>query len=66
MLQIFYHATINKNRPDLPEDERRCPAALRQLISEAWSPSPNDRPTAHDICERLAVIQQLVRASGAA
>lgn len=48
--QLFQLVTMRQARPDIPDD---TPALVADLITESWSDTARDRPTAAEVCRRL-------------
>lgn len=58
---------LEDGRLPVPQDDGRCPLALRRLIGRCWSTDPSDRPHMDEVLRELErLYKYCVKPAGAA
>eukprot|EP01026_Neomeris_dumetosa_P001285 TRINITY_DN10319_c0_g1_i7.p1 TRINITY_DN10319_c0_g1~~TRINITY_DN10319_c0_g1_i7.p1 ORF type:complete len:861 (-),score=134.17 TRINITY_DN10319_c0_g1_i7:1166-3748(-) len=55
---IMARVAVKHERPIIPET---CPPELSRLIARCWDPNPRERPSAHEVAQKLILLRRSSR-----
>lgn len=58
-MAIIYNVVFKQERPELPEDEERCPPDLASLIKDCWNPDPKARPGTGEVVKLVTLVMKV-------